>query len=72
MALYVFYLRTSEGLSNSLEVVSLATDDEVPEQAVKLLADHPSCAYAEVWEGDRRVVWQRREDAVSQTEEPHT
>ena len=61
MAQYVFYFWTGSGVSTALDVVHLGSDVEASEEAITLLATHPSCAYVEVWEGDRKVAWSRTE-----------
>jgi hypothetical protein len=59
MAMYVFYLVRQNGCSPSFEAFELSGDEAAPETALKLLGEHPGCAYVAVWEGDRQVFESR-------------
>jgi hypothetical protein len=61
MPMYTFYLCHLGGGSNSFESFNLGADADAPERALKMLADHPSCTYVEVWNGDRPVMVRRRD-----------
>lgn len=69
MAIYTFYLCSLGGGSSSFEAFDLGSDEDAPPRALKMLADHPSCTYVAVWEGDRSVLEQRR-DAPTQSSLP--
>lgn len=60
MAMYTFYLCSPDGASASFEAFELAGDDKAPERALKLLGEHPGCAYVAVWEGDRPLMQRHR------------
>nr|MEA2797562.1 hypothetical protein [Phenylobacterium sp.] len=60
MAIYTFYLCNRDGRSNSFEAFELGSDTSAPERALKLLGEHPSCAYVAVWEGDRPILERHR------------
>jgi hypothetical protein len=63
--LYTFYLRKTDGTATHMEVFDLPSDTKVEVRANMLLLDHPSCAYAEAWEGDRLVLARYRAGALS-------
>jgi hypothetical protein len=65
--MYTFYLCNLGGGAHSFESFNLGADTDAPERALKMLADHPSCTYVEVWDGDRRVLARRRERSRSRT-----
>jgi hypothetical protein len=65
MAMYVFYLCGQDGCSPSFEAFELGGDQAAPERALKLLGDHPGCAYVAVWEGDRPLFERRRSAATT-------
>jgi len=60
MAIYTFYLCKRDGRSISFEAFELGGDTSAPERALKLLGEHPSCAYVAVWEGDRPIMERHR------------
>ena len=61
MPMYTFYLCNLGGGAHSFESFNLGADADAPDRALKMLADHPSCAYVAVWEGDRPVIEQHRD-----------
>lgn len=63
MAIYTFYLCNPDGVSTSLEVFELASDDHVAARAAAVLDQHPSCASVAVWEDDRPVLTRHRRRA---------
>jgi hypothetical protein len=56
MPLYTFYPCRPDGSSTTFEAFELADDDEAQRRAMELLAAHPTCAFATVWQGDREVL----------------
>jgi hypothetical protein len=66
MAVYTFYLCRGDGASTSFEAFELGGDEQAPGRALKLLAEHPSCAYVAVWEGDRPLLERHRPSPVGQ------
>lgn len=66
MAIYTFYLCSGDGAANSFEAYELGSDTYAPDRALKLLAEHPSCAYVAVWEGDRPLLERHRSVAFGQ------
>ena len=66
MAIYTFYLCNPDGSSTSFEAFELGGDKSAPERALKLLGEHPSCAYVAVWEGDRPILERHRAPAFNQ------
>ena len=40
---------------------------EIEERALKLLGEHPGCAYVAVWEGERPLLERRRSEATAAT-----
>jgi hypothetical protein len=66
MAMYTFYLCTLGGGSSSFESFDLGSDAEAPGRALKMLAEHPSCTYVAVWNGDRPVLEHHREAVIFQ------
>jgi hypothetical protein len=65
MPIYTFYLCNLDGGSNSFEAFELGGDKSAPDRALKLLGEHPSCAYVAVWEGDRPILERHRTAAFS-------
>lgn len=64
MAIYTFYLCKRDGRSISFEAFELGGDKSAPERALKLLGEHPSCAYVAVWQGDRPIMERHRTEAL--------
>ncbi|MGZ3272767.1 MAG: hypothetical protein ACXU82_06000 [Caulobacteraceae bacterium] len=62
MAVYTFYICNPDGGASSFEAFALNSDAEAPARAIKMLREHPSCAYVAVWE-DQRPVLERYRDA---------
>ena len=60
MAVYTFYLCRPDGSAASFEAFELASDAEARRRAPQILAEHPSCAYVAVWDGDRCVATRHR------------
>ncbi len=71
MAIYTFYLCNPDGRSISFEAFELGGDNSAPERALKLLGEHPSCAYVAVWEGDRPILERHRAPTFNQPQ-PHS
>lgn len=63
MPLYTFYPCTEDGASTSMEAFFLETDDNARPFALKVMAEHPSCAFVSVWHEARPVMVRRRSDA---------
>ncbi|HEX2814856.1 MAG TPA: hypothetical protein VHN39_00565 [Phenylobacterium sp.] len=66
MAMYTFYLCNLGGGSSSFESFNLGSDADAPARALKMLAEHPSCAYVAVWSGERPVLEHHREAVIFQ------
>jgi len=60
MAMYTFYLCNQDGGATSFEAFELASDEKAAERALKLLDEHPGCAYVAVWDGDRPLLERHR------------
>jgi hypothetical protein len=67
MAIYTFYLCSGDGASTSFEAFDLGGDEYAPERALQMLAEHPSCAYVAVWQGDRPLLERHRSTAVGRS-----
>ena len=63
MPMYTFYLCSGAGDAVSLEAFELGSDEHAPERALKMLQEHPSCAYVAVWNGERPVLEHHRQSA---------
>jgi hypothetical protein len=63
MAIYTFYLCNLGGGAGSFEAVDLGSDDDAPQRALQMLADHPSCTYVAVWNDERPVLERYRKEA---------
>lgn len=66
MAIYTFYLCSLGGGANSFEAFDLGSDDDAPQRALKMLAEHPSCTYVAVWSGERAVLERHRNSDLTQ------
>jgi hypothetical protein len=55
-AVYTFYLCSGDGRAATFEAFVLGGDEYAPQRALKMLAEHPSCAYVAVWSEDREVL----------------
>lgn len=62
MAIYTFYLCTGDGSSTSFEAFELGGDEFAPARALKMLREHPSCAYVTVWCEERSLAYAYREE----------
>ena len=58
MALYTFYLCYPDGDAGSFMTFDLHSEGEAPALALKMLRDHPACAYVQAWQGARLVLTQ--------------
>ena len=67
MAMYTFYLCAGDGDAASLEAFELGSDEYAQERALKMLQEHPSCAYVAVWDSERPVL-ERHRGVASQPE----
>lgn len=56
MPIYTFYPCRPDGSAPTFEAFDLESDVEAQRRAIELLAQHPSCAYVTVWQGDREVL----------------
>jgi hypothetical protein len=56
LAIYTFYLCAGDGAASSFEAFELGGDEFAPERALKMLSEHPSCAYVAVWAEDREIL----------------
>jgi hypothetical protein len=66
MAIYTFYLCDPGGGASSFEAFALASDAEASERALKMLKEHPSCIYVDVWDDDRPVLQRYRDGYARQ------
>lgn len=64
MPMYTFFLCSGDGHAASFESFELGGDEHAPARALKMLAEHPSCSYVAVWEGERPVVVRSRSPSV--------
>jgi hypothetical protein len=55
MPMYTFYLCKPDGAPATFEIHEAHTDEDATARALSLLAQHPTCAYATVWQGEREV-----------------
>jgi hypothetical protein len=53
MAVYTFYLHSGDGRGSTFEAFELGGDEFAPEWALRMLGEHPSCAYVAVWTEER-------------------
>jgi hypothetical protein len=60
MTQYSFYLCERDGSSTAVEAHDLATDAEVAERALEVLAQHPKSAYVAAWDGERPILARHR------------
>ena len=58
--LYTFYACKPDGDALTFEALELPGDTEAVARAERVLAEHASCAYVEVWEEGRQVATARR------------
>ena len=65
MPLYTFYPCKEDGTATSMEAFFLEADDKAPPFALKVMTEHPSCAFVSVWHDARPVLVRRRSDAGS-------
>jgi hypothetical protein len=56
MTIYTFYMCNPDGSANSLEAFDLGSDEMAEARAMVMLAQHQSCAYVSVFQGDRPVL----------------
>jgi hypothetical protein len=56
MSLYTLYPCKADGVSASFEVFEFSSDADLNARAEQILIAHPSCAYVNVWQGDRKVL----------------
>jgi len=64
MALYAFYMCDGAGFSTSFETRELPYDSAAYRVATRLLQEHQSADYVEVWQGERAVLSHHREGPV--------
>ena len=67
MALYTFYMCNRDGGSNALEAFDLGSETEAETCALRMLREHPSCAYVAVFEEDRAVLTRYRQPYAAQS-----
>jgi hypothetical protein len=60
MPVFTFYICKRDGSSASFEAFELESDKDAPDRATAMLAEHLSCAFVSVWQGERRVLTQQR------------
>lgn len=65
MPLYTFYPCKEDGSSTAIEAYFLEADDNTALFALKVMAEHPSCAFVSVWQDARPVLVRRRSDVGS-------
>ena len=63
MAIYTFYPCQTDGSAASFEAFDMADETGLAARAAMLLAEHPTCAYVNVWCADRKVLQLGREAA---------
>ena len=61
MAMFTFYLCQADGHASSFESFEMGDDPDLAARALQLLADHPGCAYVNVWRGDEKLISVHRE-----------
>jgi hypothetical protein len=61
VSIYTFYLCTGGGCASTFEAFELGGDEFAPERALRMLSEHPSCAYVAVWSEDREILSRSRE-----------
>lgn len=66
MPRYIFYPRTAGGAALTFEVFELPDRAAAAARCLELLEDHASAVLVEVWEGERLIHTQARD------EEPYT
>ena len=64
MPMYTFYLRAEDDAPRGLDAVELAHDAASFARAGELLDHHLTCAYVEIWAGDRAVLARHREQPI--------
>ena len=62
MPRYIFYPRTAGGAALTFEVFELPDRAAAAARCLELLDDHVSAVLVEVWEGERLVHTQARDD----------
>jgi hypothetical protein len=60
MPVFTFYICKRDGSSTSFEAFELESDRDTPDRATAMLAEHLSCAFVSVWQGEREVLTRRR------------
>jgi hypothetical protein len=60
MAVFTFYICKQDGSAASFEAFELESDTDAPDRANAMLAEHLSCAFVSVWQGERKVLTQQR------------
>lgn len=70
MPLYTFYPCDCDGVSNTFEAHELPPEAKVADFALKVLLEHPSCDYVEVWQGERYVLTKGYRQAGAGGEKP--
>jgi hypothetical protein len=60
LAIYTFYLCSGDGRASTFEAFELGGDEFAPGRALRMLAEHRSCAYVAVWSEDREVLESHR------------
>jgi hypothetical protein len=67
VTIYTFYLCNLGGGASSFEAFDLGSDAEAPDRALKMLKDHPACAYVTVWNETRPVLVRHRAAVLVQS-----
>jgi len=70
MPMYTFLLFRRDDAAISLDADLLDHDGGTFTRAGKLLEDHRSCDYVEVWDGDRAVLARHREQPIKREVRP--
>jgi hypothetical protein len=56
MPMYTFFLCSDDGTAPSFESFELVGDEHAPARALQMLAEHRSCSYVAIWQGERPVA----------------
>jgi hypothetical protein len=60
MPMYTFFLCSDDGTAPSFESFELVGDEHAPARALQMLAEHRSCSYVAIWQGERPVAVRAR------------
>jgi hypothetical protein len=63
MSVFTFYLWKTDSSAESFEMFALDDDAQAAVRARAMLAQHPTCAFVTVWDGDRLTHTENRCEA---------